>query len=110
MAFRTYAETAQESCLRLMGKKLMASLPMEGKLHADGLQSMDSDDDLLTAMARDLVTRQGVGEAASEVWRSLAVRHGDAVAPVVREPLVEVPEPEVVWVWATGPTVQMSLF
>lgn len=95
VAFMTYAETAQESCLRLMGKKLMASLPMEGKLHADGLQSMDSDDDLLTAMARDLVTRQGVGEAASEVWRSLAVRHGGAVAPIVRKPLVVVPEPEV---------------
>ena len=65
VGFLTYSETAQESCLRLMGKKLMASLPMEGKLHADGLQSMDADDDLLTAMARDLVTRQGVGEAAA---------------------------------------------
>ena len=70
VGFLTYSETAQESCLRLMGKKLMASLPMEGKLHADGLQSMDADDDLLTAMARDLVTRQGVGEAAAEVWKN----------------------------------------
>ncbi len=46
VGFLTYADTAQESCLRLMGKKLLASLPMEGKLHTDGLQSMDADDDL----------------------------------------------------------------
>ena len=90
----------------------MASLPMEGKVpHADGLKSMDPDDDLLTAIARDLVTRQGMGEAASEVWRNLAVRHGVVVAPVVREPLVEVPEPEEAWMRATtGPAVQLSLF
>jgi len=77
VGFLTYSETAQESCLRLMGKKLMASLPMEGKLHADGLQSMDADDDLLTAMARDLVTRQGVGEAAADVLKNARKRVWD---------------------------------
>ena len=41
VGFLTYSETAQESCLRLMGKKLLVSLAMEGKLQADGLQSMD---------------------------------------------------------------------
>jgi hypothetical protein len=45
-----------------MGKKLLVSLAMKGKLQADGLQAMNEDDDLLTAMARELVTRQGVGE------------------------------------------------
>jgi hypothetical protein len=34
---------------------------------------MDDDDDLLTAMARELVTRQGVGERAAEVWKSLQI-------------------------------------
>src|SRR3989449_11009881 len=71
VAFFTYSDTAQENCLRLMGKKLLVSLAMEGKLHAEGLQAMDEDDDLLTAMARELVTRQGVGEQAAEVWRAL---------------------------------------
>src|SRR5438876_8754107 len=71
VAFFTYSDTAQESCLRLMGKKLLVSLAMEGKLHAEGLQTMDEDDDLLTAMARELVTRQGVGEDAAAVWRAL---------------------------------------
>ena len=98
VGFLTYSETAQESCLRLMGKKLMASLPMEGKLHADGLQSLDADDDLLTAMARDLVTRQGVGEAAAEVWKNLVGRHrgpvavADTALPVTLETLIAIQE------------------
>jgi superfamily II DNA or RNA helicase len=71
VAFFTYSSTAQESCLRLMGKKLLVSLAMEGKLHVEGLQAMDEDDDLLTAMARELVTRQGVGEQAAQIWKAL---------------------------------------
>ena len=81
VAFSTYSDTAQESCLRLMGKKLLVSLAMEGKLHAEGLQAMDEDDDLLTAMARELVTRQGVGEQAAEVWRSHQMQHTEASVP-----------------------------
>ena len=67
--------------MRLMGKKLLVSLAMEGKLQADGLQSMNEDDDLLTAMARELVTRQGVGEQAAEVWRSLQMQHSEVCPP-----------------------------
>ena len=111
----TYANSAQEACLRLMGKKLMASLPIEGKLHADGLQAMDSDDDLLTAMARELVTRQGVGEAASAIWKTLAVRHGGLAEPVVTvKPAETAPDeepPEIsTWIQPAGEPVQLSLF
>ena len=38
VGFLVYSGTAQEACLRLMGKKLLVSLAMEGKLHAEGLQ------------------------------------------------------------------------
>jgi len=101
-----------------MGKKLMASLPMEGKLHADGLQSMDADDDLLTAMARDLVTRQGVGEAAAEVWKNLLGRHRgpvevmNAALPVAAETLIQETDPAEIatWIRPAGPAVQLSLF
>src|SRR5438093_11965682 len=44
VAFFTYSKTAQESCLRLMGKKLLVSLAMEGKLHVEGLQTMRSEE------------------------------------------------------------------
>jgi len=117
VAFFTYSDTAQESCLRLMGKKLLVSLAMEGKLHAEGLQAMDEDDDLLTAMARELVTRQGVGEQAAEVWRALT-----KIRTVAQDSIVEAsltvesadisrapaePEP---WIPAKGVSVQLSLF
>jgi hypothetical protein len=66
-----YEETMQSSCLRLMGKKLLVSLAMEGKFGREGLQSLDEDDDMLTAMARELVTENGVGDSAAAVWRQI---------------------------------------
>ena len=45
--------------LRLMGKKLLVSLAME------------EGDDLLMAMARQLVTEQHIGETADQVWAAL---------------------------------------
>jgi hypothetical protein len=61
----------QEVCLRLMGKKLLVALAMEGKFASEGLQAIDGDDDMLTAMARELVQNKGIGEPADSVWRSL---------------------------------------
>ena len=117
VGFLTYSSTAQESCLRLMGKKLLVSLAMEGKLQADGLQAMNEDDDLLTAMARELVTRQGVGEQAAEVWRSLQVQHEQAPQPGRNpEPNAadsvspQLPEEPQIWIESNGTAVQLSLF
>ena len=42
--FFYYAGTMQEACLRLMGKKLLVSLAMEGKFATDGLQAIDEGD------------------------------------------------------------------
>ena len=69
--FLHYANTMQETCLRLMGKKLLVSLAMEGKFAAEGLQAMEEGEDLLMAMARELVTEQHIGETADQVWKSL---------------------------------------
>jgi hypothetical protein len=69
--FLHYAETMQESCLRLMGKKLLVSLAMEGKFSSEGLQAISEDDDILMAMARELVTEKGIGERADQVWANL---------------------------------------
>ena len=70
-----YAGTMQENCLRLMGKKLLVSLAMEGKFANHGLQALDDDDDMLTAMARELVTQKGVGEKADACWREVQREH-----------------------------------
>ena len=69
----------QSSCLRLMGKKLLVSLAMEGKFSREGLQSLDEDDDMLTAMARELVTQNGVGESAAAVWRQIQAENSDVL-------------------------------
>src|SRR5664279_324402 len=69
--FVTYPGTMQETCLRLMGKKMLVALMMEGKFSGEGLQSLDTDEDLMSAMARELVEKAGVGESADAVWRDL---------------------------------------
>jgi len=69
--FLYYEDTVQASCLRLMGKKLLVSLAMEGKFASEGLQAMDEDDDLLMAMARELVQERGIGESADAIWKNL---------------------------------------
>src|SRR5665213_1172509 len=61
----------QETCIRHMGKKMLVALMMEGKFSGEGLQSLDANEDLLTAMARELVEKGGVGESADSVWREL---------------------------------------
>src|SRR6202011_2930004 len=76
-----YEETIQSSCLRLMGRKLLVSLAMEGKFSREGLQSLDEDDDMLTAMARELVTENGVGESAAAIWRQIQAENNNVVIP-----------------------------
>jgi len=70
-----YEGTMQTACLRLMGKKLLVALTMEGKFAGEGLQSIDEDDDMLSAMARELVERNGIGETADAVWKALNTEH-----------------------------------
>ena len=65
----------QTSCLRLMGKKLLVALTMEGKFAGEGLQTVDEDDDMLSAMARELVESSGIGETADALWRALNLEH-----------------------------------
>ena len=88
--FLHYVETMQETCLRLMGKKLLVSLAMEGKFSSEGLQSINDEDDILMAMARELVTEKGIGEKADEVWSALQKRQEAILGTrIVREIEVE---------------------
>jgi hypothetical protein len=75
--FFYYAGTMQEACLRLMGKKLLVSLAMEGKFATDGLQAIEEGDDILMAMARELVTEKGIGESADAVWKRLVEKQAE---------------------------------
>ncbi len=63
--------TMQTKCLRLMGKKLLVALTLEGKFAGEGLHDLEEDDDMLAAMARELVEKDGIGETADAVWSQL---------------------------------------
>src|ERR1700756_2254379 len=63
-----------------MGKKLLVALTMEGKFAGEGLQSIDEDDDLLSAMARELVEKNGIGESADAIWKALHAEHQKSFA------------------------------
>ena len=65
----------QANCLRLMGRKLLVALAMEGKFAGEGLQSLDEDDDMLTSMAKELVEKNGIGESADSVWKAVNSEH-----------------------------------
>jgi hypothetical protein len=73
--FMCYDGTMQTSCLRLMGKKLLVTLTMEGKFAGEGLQTIDEDDDMLSAMARELVEKNGIGDNADAIWRAFHLEH-----------------------------------
>jgi hypothetical protein len=66
-ALQVNDETTQRTCLRLMGWKMLVALVMEGKFSGEGIHSMDADDDLLAAMARELVEQGGIGESADRM-------------------------------------------
>jgi SNF2 family DNA or RNA helicase len=126
--FLTYKGTMQETCLRLMGKKMLVALMMEGKFSGEGLQSLDADEDLMSAMARELVEKAGVGESADAVWRQLDRERSKDVERMVQidrgevadEPIETIPGdihplPTVrssLWPTAVGPQagMQLSLF
>jgi len=80
-----YAETMQGSCLRLMGKKLLVSLAMEGKFSSEGLQAINDEDDILMAMARELVTEKGIGERADAVWATLQKQQEDILGTAAKK-------------------------
>ena len=83
--FLTYKGTMQEICLRLMGRKMLVALMMEGKFSGEGLQSLDADEDLMSAMARELVEKAGVGESADQVWRQLDRERSKQMGSVPQE-------------------------
>jgi hypothetical protein len=83
--FLMYSGTVQENQIRLMGRKLLISLLMEGKMSGEGLDGFDEDDDMVTSMVRELLDKGKVGESADAVWANLAHERAQmfAQAPVL---------------------------
>jgi len=89
-----YRNTMQERALELVGKKLSASLAIEGKLTDDGLVSMCAGEDMTLLLAKTLVERMDI-QGAESVWRTLNQRqerttprtsnHGNVIPVVGRD-------------------------
>jgi hypothetical protein len=86
--FFVYKGTTQMACLRLMGRKMLVALMMEGKFSGEGIHSMGIEEDLVAAMARELVEESGVGESADAVWQELKRERASQLAAV---PKLELP-------------------
>jgi hypothetical protein len=84
--FLMYSGTVQENQIRLMGRKLLISLLMEGKMSGEqGLDGFEDDDDMVTSMVRELLTEGKVGESADAVWANIAHERAQmfAQAPIL---------------------------
>jgi hypothetical protein len=67
---------------------------MEGKFATDGLQAIDEGDDILMAMARELVTEKGIGESADAVWKRLVEKQAEVFGVRAAETSPSEMEPE----------------
>ncbi|MFH1115857.1 MAG: hypothetical protein V1792_18255, partial [Pseudomonadota bacterium] len=70
-----YTGTMQERAIELVGRKLSASLAIEGKLTDDGLASMCAGEDMTLLLAKALVEGTHI-QGAESVWRGLNRQHG----------------------------------
>jgi hypothetical protein len=70
---------------------------MEGKFSAEGLQALGDSEDMLTALARELVTERGIGEPADAIWRQIQAEQAKmlpaATATVDAIPSIEDAQP-----------------
>jgi hypothetical protein len=91
--FLMYSETVQENQIRLMGKKLLVAMMMEGKFSGEGLDGFEEDDDMVTSMVRELLEEGKVGESADAVWANLAHERAQMFAQVPLHVTAELEEP-----------------
>jgi len=83
---------------------------MEGKFAGEGLQSIDEDDDMLSAMARELVERNGIGETADAVWKLLGEQHNFHYPELKAMPSEPSPASDNMASIPTKGAVQLTLF
>ena len=106
VVFFAYRNTLQADALTLVAKKLQSSLAVEGELPEDGLAAYGDDgDDLLLALARQVVNGATDGEPVEDVFAQAATAAAAAEELLVDDDwrTVEV-EPDAVAVNGNGAT------
>lgn len=92
-----YAKTLQETALRLMGSKVKASQALQGKFSSEGLAALTQSEDMVSALAKALLTGTEGIDSAESYWRNRRPKGEGESDPVDPEPIPE-------------PFVQCSLF
>ena len=83
-----YRKTMQEKALSLMGSKLEASMGVEGRFSEDGLITMSSGDDIMTALARSLEGKLNDVDSAEDIWTRMKSKAPQKkTAPVEEKPV-----------------------
>jgi hypothetical protein len=68
--YACYRKTLQEAALRLMGAKVKATMALQGKFSAEGLQALTQSEDMVSALARAMMNGLDGGiESAEKYWR-----------------------------------------
>ena len=108
VVFMAYRNTLQADALKLVAKKLQSSLAVEGELPEDGLAAYGDDgDDLMLALARQIVSGEEEGADAESVEAVFArardaEANGEEFLVDDRWQMVEEAEPELVAVNGNG--------
>ena len=90
--YMAYEKSMQERAIALMGRKLAASLAIEGKFSTEGLVAMGGDEwSMETALARSLVSRMDEGDVR-RIWAKVGGQ--PQLPPPAVEPQAPEPEPE----------------
>ena len=77
VVFMAYRNTLQADALKLVAKKLQSSLAVEGELPEDGLAAFGDDgDDLMLALARQIVSGEEETDSKASRWRMFSPRRG----------------------------------
>jgi SNF2 family DNA or RNA helicase len=108
--FLVYGRTTQTTCLRLMGKKMLVALMMEGKFSGEGIHSLEADEDMMSAMARELVERGGVGETADAIWQLYRERYKAHYSESETMPSESMPTSDPATQFSSRTAVQLPLF
>ncbi len=81
VVYMSYRNTLQADALKLVAKKLQSSLAVEGELPEDGLAAYGDDgDDLMMALARQIVSEEDDSEAESVEQVFAQARNAEATA------------------------------
>jgi len=112
--YSCYGRTLQEAALRLMGRKVQATMSLQGKFSAEGLLALTQSEDMMSALAKALMNGLDGVDSAEKYWRSERtagrLTAGEAALISTAPALVEPAAPETEAAAAADELITLDLF